>query len=64
MEANVLSVLSTNINQIWGLLLALIVYQTPSLQLAASQTPPVNVTLGTREKMEVYARSAVSSNTK
>jgi len=35
-----------------------------SLQLAASQTPYVNVTLGTRGKMEAHARCALSTNTK
>jgi len=35
-----------------------------SLQLVASQTPNVNVTLGTREQMEPHARSALSTNTK
>ena len=46
------------------LLHALIVHPTLSLQTAASQKPPVNVTLDTREKMEQHARNAVSTNTK
>ena len=36
---------------------ALTVHQTLPLQLAASQALPVNVMLGTQEKMEAHAHS-------
>jgi len=63
MEANALSALSINTKQAWGLLIALIVNQNLPHQLEASQTLPVNVTLGTMEQMEPNARSAVSTST-
>jgi len=61
MEGNALSVLSTNINQAWGLRIAHIVYPTLHHQLEASQTLSVNVTLGTKDKMEVYVPSATQA---
>ena len=48
----------------WGLPIALIVLQTLSLQLAASQVTLVNAMLDTRGQMEPHARSAMSVNTK
>jgi len=64
MEAIVLSAVSTNTKQAWGLLLAPTVHQTLPRQLEASQTLPVNVTMGTREKVEAHAPSALSTHTK
>jgi len=58
MQTHARSAVLTNTKQNEGLLLALTVHQTLLLQLAASRTPPVNVTLGSREKMEPNARSA------
>ena len=58
METHARSAEQSNTRQGWGLLLALIVHQTHSLQLAASQIPHVNVTLGTRDKTEAHAHSA------
>jgi len=49
MQAYALSAISLNTKQYWGLLVVLIVHQTPSLQMAASQKAPVNVTLGIKE---------------
>jgi len=64
MEAYACSAVSTNTKQVWGLVLALIVYQTLPLQLVAPQTPLVSATPGSQEKMEARARYAVSTNTK
>jgi len=57
-------VLRTNTKLVWGVLSARIVLQIQSLWLAVLPKAPVNVTLGTRDKMEQHARSAVSTNTK
>jgi len=64
MVAYVLSAVSTNTKQAWGLVFALIVHPTLRRQLAAFQRRPVNVTLGMWEKMEAYVLNAVSTNTK
>ena len=63
METHALRAISTNTKMSLGRVLALIVHQTPPLQLAASQKAPVNVTLGIQERMEAHAHSAVSTNT-
>jgi len=61
MEKHARSVVSTNTKLTWGQLIAQIVPQILSLQLAASQIPPVNVTLGTREEMEAHAHCAAKA---
>jgi len=43
--------------------IALIVHQTLSRQVAVSQSVTVNVMMGTRQQMEVRARSAQQANT-
>jgi len=59
MEQHARSAVSTSTKMGWGLPIALLVHQTPPLLLAAPQKSPVNVTLGTLEKMEQHAHSAV-----
>jgi len=59
MEPRAGSAMSVNTKQASGLLLARIVHQILPLQLAASHTPPVNVTLGILEKMEAIALCCV-----
>ena len=59
MEAPVYCVTLTLIKKAWALQIALIVHQTPTLQLVVSHTPHVNVTLGTVENMEERALCCV-----
>jgi len=61
MEATARSAVPTNTKQVWGQVLVRFVHQTLSLQLAASQIPHVNVTLGIQDKMEARARSATKA---
>jgi len=64
MEEHALSAVQIHLKKSQAILFALPAYQTLSLQLVVSQTPRVNVTLGTRGQMEALARSAVRANTK